>query len=56
MGLRTEVWRRLGGELKPRQLDLIAARTIPLAGVLDEAAALLERRGRGRAVVACTAG
>lgn len=55
MDLRAEVWSRLGGELKPRSLDLIASRTIPLAGVLDEAAALLDRRGRGRAVVDCSA-
>lgn len=55
MDLRAEVWRRLGAELKPARLDLIASRTIALAGVLDEAAALVERRGRGRAVVDCRA-
>ena len=56
MDLRTEVWRRLGGELKPRRLDRIVTRTIPLSGVLDEAEAIMDRRGRGRVVVDCGEG
>jgi NADPH2:quinone reductase len=54
MDLRKEVWRTLGAEKKPRHLDRIVSRTIPLSRVLEEADAIMERRGRGRVVVACT--
>jgi NADPH2:quinone reductase len=53
MDLRAEVWRRLGGELKPPHLDPIVSRTVPLERVLEEAEALMERRSRGRVVVSC---
>ncbi len=54
MELRKEVWRSLGAERKPRHLDRIVSRIVPLSRVLDEADAIMERRGRGRVVVACT--
>jgi NADPH2:quinone reductase len=54
MDLRAEIWRKLGGEMKPRHLERIVARTVPLARVLEEAEAIMERRGRGRVVVACS--
>jgi len=53
MPLRAEIWRRLGGEMKPSRLALeaIVARTVPLSAVLGEFAPLLDRRVRGRIVV-----
>ena len=56
MDLRTEIWSKLGGEMKPRHLERIVARTVPLDQVLDEAEAIMERRGRGRVVVTCAKG
>jgi NADPH2:quinone reductase len=55
MPLRKEVWGRLGSDLKPKQLDAIASREVPLAGVLEAATTLMERRARGRTLVACSA-
>jgi NADPH2:quinone reductase len=53
MPLRTEVWNRLGGDLKPRHLEAIVSGTIPLADVPEAAQQLLDRSVRGRLVVAC---
>jgi NADPH2:quinone reductase len=55
MPLRAQVWRRLGGDLKPPHLDRIAGRVAPLEGVLDAAAELMERRARGRTLIDCRA-
>lgn len=55
MPLRHEVWTRLGGDLKPPGLAGIASGVVPLAGVLEAAEALVERRALGRTLVACSA-
>jgi len=47
---RTEVWRRLASDLKPRHLDAIAPE-IPLEGLPDAFATLLKGGARGRFVV-----
>lgn len=56
MDLRTEVWRRLGGAMKPPHLDTIVFRTARLDGVIAEADAVMDRRARGRIVIDCGAG
>ena len=56
MDLRAEVWRRLGGDLRPRHLAAIVSREVPLSGVLEAAASLVERRALGRVLVDCGAG
>ena len=56
MPLRAEVWRRLGGDLKPPHLASIVSREVPLSGVIDAAATLVERRALGRVLVDCRAG
>jgi NADPH2:quinone reductase len=53
MPLRREVWSRLSADLRPSRLDEIASREVPLDGVLDAAPLLIERRARGRILVAC---
>ncbi len=56
MTLRTEVWNRLGGDLKPGRLDAIVSDVVPLDGVVDAAGRLLERRALGRILVDCGGG
>jgi NADPH2:quinone reductase len=56
MPLRTEVWGRLGGELRPPALDQVVSRVVPLAEVLDAAPSLIERRSLGRLLVDCGGG
>ena len=56
MPLRTEVWNRLGGELRPPALDQVVSRVVPLAEVLDAAPSLIERRSLGRLLVDCGGG
>lgn len=51
MDLRKAVWDRLGAEWKPRALDAIVSKTIPLDAVIQEAEVLMSRAGRGRVVV-----
>jgi acrylyl-CoA reductase (NADPH) len=53
MPLRTEVWNRLGADLKPAHLALIESREVPLEAVPETAPLLMERRALGRIVVAC---
>jgi NADPH2:quinone reductase len=55
MPLRTEVWNRLGRDLKPPRLDAIVSREIPLDGVIEAAWSLVERRALGRVLVDCGA-
>ncbi len=55
MPLRTEVWTRLGSELKPPGLDNIVSRELPLDGVIDAASLLIERQALGRVLVSCDA-
>jgi NADPH2:quinone reductase len=50
MDVRVEVWRRLAGDMKPRQLDDIG-HDIPLTGLPDAFDTLLAGRARGRFVV-----
>jgi len=54
MPLRKEVWGRLGSDLKPKHRGEIASREVPLAGVLEAATTLVERRALGRILVACS--
>jgi NADPH2:quinone reductase len=51
MPLRREVWRRLGADLRPAHLDLIASREVPLDAVIEAASLLVERRALGRILV-----
>ena len=55
MSLRAEVWRRLGGDLKPPHLAAIVSREVPLSGVIEAATTLVERRALGRVLVDCGA-
>jgi NADPH:quinone reductase-like Zn-dependent oxidoreductase len=51
MLLRREVWRRLGADLRPAHLDLIASREVPLDAVIEAASLLVERQALGRILV-----
>ena len=53
MPLRTEVWNRLAGDLRPAALDAIVSDVVPLAGVAEAAGRLVERRALGRILVDC---
>jgi NADPH2:quinone reductase len=53
MPLRTAVWRRLAGPLKPGHLAHIATRTIRLEEILGAFTPLLDRRLHGRVLVEC---
>jgi acrylyl-CoA reductase (NADPH) len=53
MALRAEIWTRLGRDLRPGSLDQIASRIVPLAGVVEGCALLMERKARGRILVDC---
>ena len=53
MALRKQVWSRLAGELRPPRLEAIVSRVVPLAGVLEAASLLVERRSLGRILVDC---
>jgi NADPH2:quinone reductase len=55
MPLRAEVWRRLGGDLRPPHLAEIVSREVPLSGVVEAATTLVERRALGRVLVDCGA-
>ncbi len=55
MPLRTEIWNRLGGELRPPRLESIVSRVVPLDGVVEAATSLVERRALGRTLVDCGA-
>jgi putative YhdH/YhfP family quinone oxidoreductase len=55
MPLRGEVWRRLGGDLRPPHLAAIVSREVPLSDVLEAATTLVERRALGRVLVDCGA-
>lgn len=54
MPLRQEIWRRLGQDLRPKHLDSIATRTVPLGDVVAESEALIERGRHGRILVDCS--
>jgi acrylyl-CoA reductase (NADPH) len=53
MPLRTEVWNRLAGDLRPAALDAIVSDVVPLEGVVGAAGRLMERRALGRILVDC---
>ena len=53
MPLRTEIWKRLGGDLKPAHLAQIASATVPLREVIPACEKLMERQARGRILVDC---
>jgi NADPH2:quinone reductase len=56
MPLRTEVWNRLGGDLKPDRLEAIAHSTVTLDEIPEAASRLMARRVVGRIVVDCGGG
>lgn len=53
MPLRRELWQRLGLEVPVDVLARIVDRVVPLAGVLEAAARVLDRQVRGRILVDC---
>jgi NADPH2:quinone reductase len=53
MPLRRALWDQLAGPMRPRDLDAIVSKTVPLASILGEFEPLLERRVRGRILVEC---
>jgi acrylyl-CoA reductase (NADPH) len=52
-GLRGEIWKRLGDDLKPAHLEKIAGQIVPLTGVIEACGLLMERKARGRVMVDC---
>jgi acrylyl-CoA reductase (NADPH) len=56
MGLRADIWNRLGGDLKPRHLAQIASETLPLRDVIEACEKIMARQARGRIVVDCRQG
>ena len=50
--LRRAVWQRIGGDLKPRHLDLIGSRTVAFDQLPDCFAAYIDGKVTGRTVVA----
>jgi NADPH2:quinone reductase len=54
MPLRSEVWTRLGADLKPPHLGEIVSRVVPLDQVIETAPLLTERRALGRVLVDCS--
>ncbi|MCW9000227.1 MAG: YhdH/YhfP family quinone oxidoreductase, partial [Kangiellaceae bacterium] len=55
MSLRTDIWNRMGGELKPSHLQDILTEVVPLSEVSRVFDALLDRKLHGRIVVDCQA-
>jgi NADPH2:quinone reductase len=53
MPLRTEIWNRLGADLRPPALERIVGRTAPLPEVVSACEALMARRSLGRVLVDC---
>ena len=53
MDLRTAIWNRLGSDLRPPSLDIIASRTVPLAQVIEACGTLMNRTALGRVLVDC---
>lgn len=53
MPLRTDIWTRLGADLKPPALDRIVNRTVPLADVIPACGTLMNRTSLGRVLVDC---
>ena len=51
MATRAEVWRRLGGEYRPRDLEALVSQEIGLDGVLPALGTLLAGGARGRVLV-----
>jgi len=49
--LRLELWERLAGDFKPRHLERIADRTVPLEGMAEVFEQMLRGETRGRTVV-----
>ncbi len=55
MSLRTEIWNRLGGDLKPPHLAQISGETAPLSQVIAACEKVMDRKARGRILVDCRA-
>jgi NADPH2:quinone reductase len=49
--LRLQVWQRIGGDLRPRHLDVISGRTIEFDGLPDAFQAYIDGKVTGRTVV-----
>ena len=53
MGLRAEIWNRLGGDLKPPHLAQIAGEVVALRDVIRACEKVMDRKARGRILVDC---
>jgi acrylyl-CoA reductase (NADPH) len=53
MPLREAIWKRMGADLKPKNLDLILTEEVPLKNVSDVFNDLLDRKKHGRIVINC---
>ncbi len=53
MDLRSRIWTRLGGDLKPPHLAQIAGETVALRDVIPACEKVMARQARGRIVVDC---
>ncbi len=53
MSLRTEIWTRLGADLKPPHIAQIATETVTLDGAIEACDRVMARKARGRIVVDC---
>jgi len=53
MPLRKKIWEKMGDSLKPRHLDSILTKVVPLSEVSDVFNKLLDRELHGRVVVDC---
>jgi acrylyl-CoA reductase (NADPH) len=49
--LRHKIWHRLGGDLKPANLDSFVTETVSLEGVVAQAEKMLSQQTHGRTVV-----
>jgi NADPH2:quinone reductase len=53
MSTRAEIWRRLGGDLKPPHLAQVVGGVVPLPDVVQACQQVMDRKARGRIVVDC---
>jgi NADPH2:quinone reductase len=53
MSLRADLWRRLGADLKPAHLGVIAGETVRLADVAAACEKVIDRKARGHVLVDC---
>lgn len=53
MPLRKSIWKRMGNDLKPKNLDLILSEELPLNNVSSVFNDLLDRKKHGRTIINC---